>query len=79
MTAPAAERTERRSVGERHHEMLQADRAGRRRRCADAGPGVQADVMVIAAGGNKSGLGPISLHQFKAEHPAVKVECALEI
>src|SRR5262249_53470650 len=43
-------------VGREHHiEVAQADGAGRRRRRADAGPRVQADVMMVAAGRDEQG------------------------
>ena len=55
-----------------HDEMSQAERTGRRWRRADAGPGIQADVMVIAAGGDEQRARTVALHQLEAEHADVE-------
>jgi len=47
--------------------MTQSDRARRRRRRADAGPRVQPDVMVIAAGRHEQRARTVALHQLEAE------------
>jgi hypothetical protein len=44
-----------------------------------ASPGVQADVVVIPAGGNERRLWTHALHQLKAKHAAIKSKRALEI
>ena len=53
-------------------EVLQPDGTGRRRRSADAGPRVQSDVMVIAAGRDEQRARTVSLHQLEAEHVDVE-------
>ena len=59
--------------------MIEPRRAGRRRRAALAFPGIQADVVMIAAGRDEGRLVAAPLHQFKAEHAAIKAERTLEI
>ena len=59
--------------------MVEAGRAGGRRRGAAAFPGVEPDVMMVAAGGDESGLLPQALHQLKTEHAAVERQRAIEI
>jgi hypothetical protein len=46
---------------------------------AFAFPGVQADVVVIAAGRNECRAGIHPLHQLKPEHAAIKSERAIEV
>src|SRR4051794_30053794 len=55
-----------------------------RRRSASASaapalPGVEADVVVVAAGRDEGGLGAIALHQREAEHAAIEIEGALDV
>src|SRR5439155_5382600 len=50
---------------EQHVEVVEADGAGRRRRRADAGPRVQPDVVMVAAGRNEQRARPIALHQLE--------------
>ena len=53
--------------------------AGRGRLAAEALPGVEADMVVVAAGRDEGGLGAVFLHQREAEHPAVEGERAIEV
>src|SRR4029077_19842635 len=53
-------------------DVAEADGAGRRRRRADAGPGVEADVVVIAAGGDEPCARAEALGQLEAEHVDVE-------
>ena len=59
--------------------VKQAGRARRRRMAAFAFPGVQPDVVVIAAGRNERRAGAQSLHDLEAEHAAIKSQRAIEI
>src|ERR1051325_5240464 len=52
--------------------MIKAGRARMRRRTALALPCVEADVVVITAGGKKRSLTTITLREFKAEHVTVE-------
>jgi hypothetical protein len=51
--------TERGTIGISNREMIEAGRAGRRRVAVAAFPGVQADVVVIAAGAENAAESPI--------------------
>jgi hypothetical protein len=42
-------------------------------------PGVQPDVMMIAAGGNKGRLRPEALREFKAQHTTLKPQRVLQV
>ena len=72
-------------VGERgarrieDRDVIEAGRAGRRRRAALALPGVEADVVVIAAGRDEGRLRAHALHQLEAEHAAIEGERAVEV
>ena len=57
----------------------QPRRAGRRRLSAAALPGVEADMVVVAAGRDEGRLAAVALHQFEAEHAAIEGEGAVEI
>ena len=59
--------------------MIQASSIFRRRRHAFAVPGIQTDVMMITAGGNKSRLITIFHHQLKTQQAAIKIERALQV
>ena len=59
--------------------MIEARGAGQRRRTAPAFPGVETDVMMIAAGGDKRRLAAEPLDQLKAEHAAIKRQRPVEI
>ena len=59
--------------------VKQAGGAGRRRMAAFALPGVQPDVVVIAARGNERGLVAVTLHDLEAEHAAIKPQRAIEV
>ena len=53
--------------------------ARRRRMAAFAFPGVQSDMVVIAAGRNERRAGTHSLHDLEAEHAAIESQRAIEI
>jgi hypothetical protein len=59
--------------------MKQARCAFRRRLAAFAVPCVEADVMVIAASGDKSSLFTVTLHQLEAEYTLIKAKGAIEV
>src|SRR5262249_39115920 len=59
--------------------VIEAGRARRRRMAALALPGVEPDVVVIAAGRDEGGVGAPALLQLEAEHVAEEAERALEI
>ena len=60
-------------------EMVEAGRAGRRRLPAGALPGVQPDMVMIAAGRDEGRLRPVALHQLEAEHAAIESERTIKI
>src|SRR5665213_916054 len=59
--------------------MIEAGRAPGRRLAPAAFPGVEPDVVVVAAGRDKGGLGAIALNELEAEDAAIKGERAVEI
>jgi hypothetical protein len=60
-------------------EMKQAGAIRRRRGAAKTFPGIEADVVVIAARRNERSLLTISLGQFETENAAIEAERALEV
>ena len=52
--------------------MIEAGGAGWRRPAAPAFPGVEPDMMVIAARRHEGRIAAIGLHQLEAEHAAIK-------
>ena len=76
----AMQRVRQRGAGRiKNRGVKQPRRSRRRRMAAFAFPGVQADVVVIAAGRNERRAGAQALHQFEAEHAAIKSQRAIEI
>jgi len=67
------------AIGIEDSGVVQTGGARRRRSTAETLPGVDGDVMMIAAGGKKGGAGTKALHQLQAEHAAVKVESAFDV
>ena len=59
--------------------MEEAGGAWRWRRAAPALPGVETNMMVIAAGRDEGGLLTVALFQLEAEHAAVEGERAVEV
>lgn len=59
--------------------MEQADTVLRCGRRSLAVPGIQTNVVVVAAGGNEHGLGAVAGGDFKAEEAAIEVDGAVEI
>src|SRR3954451_9491128 len=72
-------------VGERRpgrihdREMEKARGAARRWRPTAALPGIEADMVVVAAGRDERRLRRITLHQLETEHAAIEAERAIEI
>jgi hypothetical protein len=76
----AAQRVgERLPVGIADGGVEEAGRAGRWRGAAEAVPGVQADVVMVAARADEGRLRAHPLHQLEAERAAVKIERALKV
>src|SRR5438445_5000542 len=59
--------------------VKQSRSAGRRRMAAFTLPGVEPDVVVIAAGRNERCARAEPLHQLEAEHAAIKPERTIEV
>src|SRR5580704_11246787 len=59
--------------------VVEAGGARWRRVAGETFPGVQADVMVIAAGGEERGGVAHALHNLQAEHAGVELDGALEV
>ena len=59
--------------------MKQPGGTGRRRMAAFAFPGVQSDMMMIAAGRDEGRAGAHPLHQFETKHIAIEPERAIEV
>ena len=59
--------------------VIEPGGAGRRRLASRTLPGVEANVVVVAAGGHESRLLAIHLLQFEAEHAAIEVEGPLDV
>ena len=70
---------QRRARGIENGGVKQPGGARRRRMAAFAFPGVEPDVMVIAAGRNERRTGAHPLHQLEAEHAAIKPQRAFEV
>ena len=49
------------------------------RRAAARLPGVEPDVVVVAAGGDEGGVGSVALGQLEAEHAAIELERAVDV
>src|SRR5580704_7238110 len=58
--------------------MVKPGGAGRRRRAAAALPGVEPDMVVVAAGRDEGGAGPAG-GQREAEHAAIEIERPLQV
>ena len=59
--------------------MIEAGAAVWRGRAAQALPGIEADVMVVAAGRDEGCLTSVSLRQLKSKHTAVERQRSVEI
>ena len=70
---------ERGAVGIKNRGVVEAGGAGGGRGAAAAFPGVEADVVMVTAGGDERGLRAEALHEFEAEHVAVEGERAVEV
>jgi hypothetical protein len=70
---------ERSSIRVADGDVVQAGVAGRRRRAIERLPGVQPDVVVVAAGADERGLLAVALLQLEPEHAGPEVECAVEV
>ncbi len=70
---------QRRPGGIEDRGMEQAGRAGRRRPSAKALPGIEADMVMIAACRDEGRLVTIGLHQGETQHTAIKVQRTLKV
>src|SRR5207244_10018861 len=59
--------------------VVETGGAGRRRAAPFALPGVEADVVVVAAGADEGGLVLPTAHDLEAENPAVEVQRPLDV
>jgi len=59
--------------------VIEAGSAGRRRVSVEAFPGVEADVVVVSAGGDERGAVAEGLHELEAEDADIEVERALKV
>ena len=55
-----------------HRQVIEPGGVRRRRRAAEALPGIQADMVVVAPGGDEGRGGAVTLHQLEAEHAAIE-------
>ena len=60
-------------------QMIEPRASGRRRFATQTFPRVEADMVVIATGGNKCSLTSESLRKLKSENATVEIQCALKI
>ncbi len=79
LTEPSERIAERRAVRIPDRKVIQAGRAGRRRASALAFPGVETDVVVIAASAEKYRRLPHALGHFETEDAGVKRHGTLEV
>lgn len=70
---------ERGAVGIENGGVIESGVSGCWRAAAEAFPGVEADVVVVSARGEKRGGGAEALHDFKAEDIAVETDRAFQI
>jgi hypothetical protein len=63
----------------KYGQMIQAGSSGRWRGTTGAFPGVEADVVMVAASGKKSGLAAEALGEFKTQNIAIKSERAVKV
>src|SRR5260370_26455178 len=70
---------QRSSRGVKDRQMVETGAAARRRRTATALPGIEADMVVIAAGRNEGCLAATALGQRESEHAAVEGQRPVEI
>ena len=76
----AMQRVRERGAGRiKNRGVKQPGRAGRRRMAALALPGVQPDVVMIAARRDERRLVAVALHHLEAEHVAIETERAIEV
>ena len=76
---PAERVGERRAGRVEDGEVVEPGRAGRGRRAAFALPGVQPDVVMVAAGRDEGGARAVALDQLEAEHAAIEGERAVDV
>ena len=60
-------------------QVIEPGRAWRRRRAAGALPGVETDVVMVAAGGNERRLGAVALGELETQHAAIESERPIEV
>ena len=71
--------TKRSPVGVADGEMEKAGRSRRRRGATFAFPGIESDMMMVAACADERGLGAHALRQLEAEDATIELKCAIEI
>ena len=59
--------------------MKEAGRSGTRWVAAAALPGVQPDMMMIAAGRDEGGIAAVALHQLETKHAAIEAEGPIKV
>ena len=59
--------------------MKKTRAAGGRWRTAQTLPSIRPNVMVVATGGDESGVGAVTLSQLEAQHPAIEMERTFKI
>ena len=67
------------AIGIKNGSVIEARRAGRRRRAAETFPSIDGDVVMISAGGEKRCARTEALHRLQAEHAAVEVQSAFDV
>ena len=65
--------------GKHNREMIETGGSGCGRLAVAAFPGVEPDVVMISAGGDKGSGRAKALHELKAEHTTVKVESTIQV
>ena len=60
-------------------QVIEAGGAGGRRRAAEAFPGVEANVVMVATCGDERGTVAEALHQLEAQHTAVEAKGAFQV
>ncbi len=67
------------TVGIENREMVKPGRPLGRARGAAACPGVEPDVMMVAAGRHENGVGAIAGRDFEAQDIAVELQSAIQV
>src|SRR5205807_3008645 len=76
---PPHDAAESAAVGEEHREVVEPGGARRGPRGTPARPGIQTEMVVVAARGEKHRVGPIPRRNLEAQHVAVKSERPVQV